>query len=578
MEQILDQQAIVEQLRRIPLFSALDDEEGALELFRIAKLVQQAVFQPGEWIFKQGDPSRRLYIILDGRVRLYRIDRDGNTVELRTLEPGDWVGETGLLVGDFHDATAEALTPVRLLYLEQEPFLALLEERPRLRARLRLSREVKRRRDLQRYDWLRDDELVIFSVHRHPFFWFRRAIWPLFFLVLSGSVYTYFSLVMLPTGRWPHALIVVADALFVLLVVILVGVLLWQYMNWRDDYFVLTTQRIVHSERIWPFKWSFQEGALRNIQDIHEVRIGLLSSLFDFGDLILQTAGETIHIDLLQVPHPSELREMIFREIEREKAREVLRMREQIHSKLKERLAPHAPESPTSLVSMSSRERPRISRGLWSVVRDYLFPPSWEVSPDGTTVTWRRFWLVGLLKVALFLVLLALFFVIWAKWLYQVPLASVLFFLLEAALFFYALWTWEDWHNDYIQITPKRLIVVERKPLYLEEVRRETTLDRIQDINSNVPGPFARLLRCGSVILETAGTEGHFAMDWLRYPEKVQAEISRRQEAFIRQQQEAEANRRQEEILNWFVTYEAIKQGMEKERGLHSPTAKEEGA
>ena len=153
-------------------------------------------------------------------------------------------------------------------------------------------------------------------------------------------------------------------------------------------------------------------------------------------------------------------------------------------------------------------------------------------------------------------------FLIWVHWGQTLPLFSILMLFIEGGCFFYALWMWEDWHNDYIQITPKRLIVVKRTPLYLKEVRRETTLDRIQDINSNIPGLLAKLIKCGTVSLETAGTEGRFQMEWLRHPEKIQAEISKRQEAFIRQQQEAEANRRQEEMLNWFATYEAIKQGL----------------
>ncbi len=561
MNEILDDHAIVEQLQRVTLFSDLSDEEGTLELYRVARLVQQAVYQPGEWVFKQGDPANRLYIILEGRVRLYRLDHEGNTIELRTLGPGDWVGETGLLVGDFHDATAEALTPVRLLYLEREPFLELLQKRRTLRTRLKMAREVERRRDLPHYDWLRDDELVIFSVHRHPFFWIRHAApFLIIFLALSAAYLTAFFRLF---PRLTSPIIHILDFLFGAATLFIAGMLLWHYFNWRDDYFVLTTQRIVHSERVWPRKWSFQEGALRNIQDIHEVRLGILSKLFDFGDLVLQTAGETIHIDLLQVPHPAELRELIFREIEREKAREMLRLREQIHTKLKQRLAPRQVEQPAT-ASHTGKPRPqrRLGKGLIAVIRDYFIPPSWEVSPDGTTITWRRYWLVGLAKESVLFATMLVLFLIWVHWGQTQPLFSILMLFIEGGCFFYALWMWEDWHNDYIQITPKRLIVVKRTPLYLKEVRRETTLDRIQDINSNIPGLLAKLIKCGTVSLETAGTEGRFQMEWLRHPEKIQAEISKRQEAFIRQQQEAEANRRQEEMLNWFATYEAIKQGL----------------
>ncbi len=563
---IEDPKVIVDYLRNVPLFADLDDEEGELELYRVAGLVQQAEYRPGEWLFKQGDPARRLYILIEGKVRLYRLDRQGNTVELRVMEPGDWVGETGLLVGDFHDATAEALTQVRLLYLDQEPFLRLLEERRRLRSRLRMSKEVARRRKLPTYDWLREDEMVIFSVNRHPIVWFRSALPSLLGFIAIGVLYLLVMERYFPST--PAILHYVVDAIFAISALLFLGLMGWFYVNWKDDHFVLTTQRIVHSERVWPFKWSLQEGALRNIQDIHEVRTGIVSQVLDFGDLILQTAGETVHIDLLQVPHPAELREMIFREIERNKARDMLRLREQIHAKLKERLSPQREVKPTP-----SQPSPPPSHGyfrkVWAPLRDYLVPSSWTVSPDGTTITWRRFWLVGLLHIVGLLLLMAAVFWTWFKLIAPqgggaiYGLSTVVLGVLEIALFFYALWHWEDWRNDYFQITPQRFIVVERKPLYLRAQRRETTLDRIQDINSNVPGLIARALHCGSVSLETAGTQGRFELEWLRYPEKIQAEISRRQEAYVRQQQEAEANRRQEEMLNWFATYEAIKQELQ---------------
>jgi membrane protein YdbS with pleckstrin-like domain len=561
-ERIEDPKTIVEYLRQVPLFSDLDDDEGKLELYRVAKLVQQAEYRPGEWLFKQGDPARRLYIVIEGKVRLYRLDRQGNTVELRVMGPGDWVGETGLLVGDFHDATAEALTPVRVLYLEQEPFNQLMEERRRLRNRLRMSKEVARRRKLPTYDWLREDEMVIFAVNRHPIVWLRSALPSLMAFALLAALYLF--LMQRYYSSMPAILRYGVDLVFFVLAIIFFGAMLWFYVNWKDDHFVLTTQRIVHSERVWPFKWAFQEGALRNIQDIHEVRMGIVSQVLDFGDLVLQTAGETVHIDLLQVPHPAELREMIFREIERSKARDVLRLREQIHAKLKERLSPQREIKPTPAATSPAPSHRRL-RGMVASLRDYLIPSSWTVSPDGTTITWRRFWLVGLLHIFGLLLLMVAVFITWFELIAPkgeglvYGLSTLLLGAIEVVLFFYALWHWEDWRNDYFQITPQRFIVVDRKPLYLREQRRETTLDRIQDINSNVPGLIARLLRCGTVSLETAGTQGRFQLDWLRYPEKIQAEISKRQEAYVRRQQEAEANRRQEEMLNWFATYEAIK-------------------
>jgi uncharacterized membrane protein YdbT with pleckstrin-like domain len=104
----------------------------------------------------------------------------------------------------------------------------------------------------------------------------------------------------------------------------------------------------------------------------------------------------------------------------------------------------------------------------------------------------------------------------------------VLWLFVESALFFVLLWAIEDWRNDYFQITPSRMIMVDRRPLLLSESRRETTLDKIQNISFDIPSVTARLLKYGDVMLETAGATGKFELKWVRHPQKIQAEISGR--------------------------------------------------
>ena len=73
-------QEIVEKLEQVPLFEELTDERGELELYRLAKLVEERTYRRGEWLFQQGEISDRLFIVLDGRVRLTRIDREGSRI------------------------------------------------------------------------------------------------------------------------------------------------------------------------------------------------------------------------------------------------------------------------------------------------------------------------------------------------------------------------------------------------------------------------------------------------------------------------------------------------------------------
>ena len=91
------------------------------QLGRIAGLTQEAHFDPGETIFKEGDPGDALYLVLSGRVFL---ERNGTTI--REIAEKEAFGTLEVL--DFHPraATAKAAGPVRALKLDGRQFHDLL--------------------------------------------------------------------------------------------------------------------------------------------------------------------------------------------------------------------------------------------------------------------------------------------------------------------------------------------------------------------------------------------------------------------------------------------------------------------
>ncbi|MGC9393956.1 MAG: cyclic nucleotide-binding domain-containing protein [Anaerolineae bacterium] len=552
----------VDFLETIPLFENFRAERWEDELYRIVPFVHDQMYGNGEWLFRQGEISDRLLLVLEGRVQLTKIDPDGLVKEVGWLEVGDIAGETGLLVGDFHDVLATADGQARALYLLRDDFTALLEKHPRWLNRLNVSEVVNARRKAQTFDWLRDDEWSVYVVQRHWSRLFRQIIVPLLFFILLTPALSFLS--SRGTSLASVFAIVVAIP-----VIASIGVVIWQYLNWRDDFFVLTTQRVVHIERDWPFAVHSEECALDTIQDIYEVRPGLTANVLDYGNLVLQTAGETVDIDIDNIPHPARLREMVFQQIERSRARDLLRSRGQIRDLLARRLkiekAPSAPPSKTL-------PQPQPARRLWLLLTfswlwDYLFPPSWVETDDGGTIILRRFWFLGLLRyMEVFIPLLVSTigggaFLLnlleagddhFASWL-------VAWLMLEAILLAVLLWFVEDWRNDYVQLTPSHIILVQQKPLLLREARREARLDRIQNLSFEVPGFWGQLLKYGHVQFETAGREGGFELKWVRYPAKIRSLISDRQYAYSQRQRQIEATRRQDELLSWFATYDNLR-------------------
>ena len=92
-----------------------------------ARLVQ---LEPGQRLFRRGDPPCGLYAVLQGMMRVGAVGRDGKEALLTLVEPPYWFGEISLFDGQprTHDAYAEGAT--RLLHVPQAALLELLAREP----------------------------------------------------------------------------------------------------------------------------------------------------------------------------------------------------------------------------------------------------------------------------------------------------------------------------------------------------------------------------------------------------------------------------------------------------------------
>jgi|TARA_B110000503_G_scaffold11716_1_gene15820 CRP/FNR family transcriptional regulator, cyclic AMP receptor protein len=133
-------------VRRAPLFSALDDAEASslresMVLVKVSK---------GNTLFKEGDDGNRLYVVLEGKLKLGITSNDGRENLLSILGPGEMFGELSLFDPGPRTATATAVTDARLLSLAHDQVIGWVSEHPkvslqllgRLAQRLRRSNEV----------------------------------------------------------------------------------------------------------------------------------------------------------------------------------------------------------------------------------------------------------------------------------------------------------------------------------------------------------------------------------------------------------------------------------------------------
>ena len=96
---------LIDVISEIPFFPPLQDTERE----QLAEGATMHVFNSGETIIREGDSTRSIYIVLDGRVRVFTQDQEGNKLELATLVVGQFFGEMSLMSGKPRSSSVAAL-------------------------------------------------------------------------------------------------------------------------------------------------------------------------------------------------------------------------------------------------------------------------------------------------------------------------------------------------------------------------------------------------------------------------------------------------------------------------------------
>jgi len=99
---------------------------GKEHLNQVAMMATLKEYEPGAVVFRQGDSSKFIYIVLSGNVSLH-FDEPSGEVEISTLGPGELLGWSPVLGRHSMSATAQAVTRGRLAVLDVNKVLDLCE-------------------------------------------------------------------------------------------------------------------------------------------------------------------------------------------------------------------------------------------------------------------------------------------------------------------------------------------------------------------------------------------------------------------------------------------------------------------
>jgi CRP/FNR family transcriptional regulator, cyclic AMP receptor protein len=123
----LHKNAKIELLKGVPLFARCSKKE----LAEIATIADEIDLPEGRQLTKEGGRGREFFVLLEGEADVRRKKR-----KVKTLGPGDFLGEIALVTRTPRTATVTTTTPVRALVVSEQNFRRLLEHTPQVQIKV----------------------------------------------------------------------------------------------------------------------------------------------------------------------------------------------------------------------------------------------------------------------------------------------------------------------------------------------------------------------------------------------------------------------------------------------------------
>jgi len=137
---------------------------------------------------------------------------------------------------------------------------------------------------------LEKNEKILLILHRHWFVIVRDVV-GLILIFIAGVFLFSLRDFLIPTLE-PLILIPVSNLVFVMFILFLVGILFARWVTYYLDVWIVTTKRIIDIEQHGLFNREISEFLIARVQDVTIEIPGFISTMLNFGNITIQTAGE----------------------------------------------------------------------------------------------------------------------------------------------------------------------------------------------------------------------------------------------------------------------------------------------
>lgn len=115
-------------LRESYFCSGLDDQE----FDAVASIATIRTSARGEMLFQEGEAADGFYILLQGRIRIYKAAPDGREYTLHLIRPGQMFAEVAVFHDNRYPANAQAREESLVAFFPKHAFLSLIENSPQI--------------------------------------------------------------------------------------------------------------------------------------------------------------------------------------------------------------------------------------------------------------------------------------------------------------------------------------------------------------------------------------------------------------------------------------------------------------
>jgi Cyclic nucleotide-binding domain len=546
---VVDTPARIAVLRRIHLFYGLGDDE----LAAVAEQLEESSYTAGSVIFQQDTKADSFYLIYSGKVEIIR-KREKKEQVLATLVKDDYFGEMALIEKRKRSGTCTALTDTLLLVLSRDHFETLLKRAPHLRLNFDVAIKSRQLAGSLQFKWLAPDEVIYFLARKHPVVLYRNLVLPILsFLVPIFLFYAWFAIAKFLIVAFAGILSFVAIVLW----------MIWLWIDWGNDYYIMTNRRVVWLEKVVGIYDSRLESPLSTILSVG-VETDALGRALDFGNLSVRTFVGKIPFN--HVSHPDQAQRMIEEYWNRSREQAVGMEKEAMKNAIRRRLGIPLPPPPKA-VPPKPADFPR-KRGTLNLLR-LLGANSLKLRYEqGETVIYRKHWFV-LFKQAWIPILSSLgVIVLFLYRLFQLAFSPEKFISFENGLTvdawagvlviaFFPLLLWviyevADWSNDKFEVNNDQIVDLDKKPFGTES-RNAAQLENILSTEYKRIGILGEIFNYGTVYIAVGGTK--LAFEDVIDPAAVQSDINRRRAARIEKKNQASVAAERERMAEWLATY-----------------------